>query len=80
MCCIHKGRHDGAWSLGGDSGGDMVGGAVRREMAAVMETGQEIVPQAASLWLSFFSSTASRAVAALEEKLRCQAGTDSQAP
>lgn len=55
------------------------GGVVRKEMTAVMETGQQIIPRATPSWLSLCSSTR-RAVVALEEKLRCQAGTDSQAP
>lgn len=56
------------------------GGAVSRETVVVMETGQPICPWAASLLAFVLRFYNKQTVVALEEKLRCQAGTDGQAP
>lgn len=65
----------GVWIRGHDGDGGMMVGLV-----VVMEIGQQICPWAASLLAFILRLRNKQPVVALEEKLRCQAGTDGQAP
>lgn len=68
-------RNDAVWTHGRDSGGDVVVGWDERngDWPASPPPGQS------PFVLSCCCSITNRAVVALEEKLGCQAGTDSQA-